>query len=1614
MKQFKKLTALLLTAALVLSLFPAAVFAVEGEEALPAPEAPNYGLINKYHEGTTAVTDAYLRGESLELNGVSVGGPIRDLPSKYDSRDYGYVTSVKNQNPYGSCWAHAAVASIESYMIKHGIPVGTGAAATTALNLSETQHCWFNYTYAYDAEGMLTGDKSTPQDTCLDQGGNGEMSAYTLQRWAGAAPESPAALAYSNASTVNSSGLDSQYAYQYNISHVQNSEWIPGTNIDAVKQAIMDYGAGNISYYETGYAYSYICTIDNSSQDSYSHKWANHAITLIGWDDTVAVSKFQPNKPSRPGAWICKNSWGSGQFDNGYCYISYEDTSVLEGYIYFYDAEPIDNYQHNYQYDGTCNVVCYGKGWNNSLDYYEGFANDTKVANVFTAKGNELLRAVAFCNWDEAMSYTVEIYKNPSIGNPSSGELVSSQDGFLTFSGYYTIPLDTPVRLAAGESFSVVVTQNVPVADDNGRYIHTPYDASFSNSSVISWASFIHANHGNTSYYKEPNGAWTDCPENGDYRIKAFTDDILFNLTAVSNNEAWGTVAVEGAKIIASPAEGYYAASCDVISGEASCTININTILVSASEDCTVRVNFAPKPSYTVSFLASGTWVGSQTAQIYDEITLPETVSIDPEGWSFTGWTTQQLEQTTEVPEFYAPGASYMVTADAILYALFTQVEEGTGGKEYVLVDSVPADWTGNYVISYGTDSGLYLMKGVSVSSNGADIENSANAVALSASGMQLNGTKLTNAADSYVFTLAASGNYYTICSVSTNVYVGETTGNYLGGYNSYSAGYCDWSIGTHTNASSATCVNGGSYPYLSFNPSSGYFWTQGVNGVSNGYVYNIRWWKETNGDTVYYWTDPVAGEHEHLLNWLEPKDPTCTEDGNIACYRCSICGKYFSDEAGENELDPASVLLPALGHVPGEPVIENETAPTCGADGGYDTVVRCTVCQAVLSSQHTALPATGDHAFSAWASNNDGTHSRACAVCGRSETEDCTLEEQVIPPTPTEEGFTTHSCSVCGYSYTDSIVPALGYDYTVHFSVPEGVDCPADMVSNTNSGIELPGLAAPEGYIFLGWVTEQLVNAPEQPAEILRGHYTAAADVTLFALFVFYEGGEHSFELLRAAPEDWTGRYVVSYGAEAAYVMKGLAAGLSYEDRKNGGAVPLADTGMARSGDKLTKVSDEYIFAAEPHGEALAFRSVSESSYLAAKRVQSWALKSAADYEEDCAWTPAAAASGVVTLTNSVADANRSVLSFYKSSNNAIYYFRVYSSANQIRLWKEHITGTPYYTTVLTPAEHEHTPGEPVIENETAPTCTQPGGYDTVICCSVCGEELSREHTELPALGHTPGEPVKENEIAPNCTEPGGYDTVSYCAVCGEELEQVHTELEALGHAWDEGVVILEPTETEDGALRYTCTRCGASYEEEIPALGHNCQISHFADVMELYPFETPEHKAIEWAYTAEPQITAGISETAFGVGQAVRRGDAMFYLWVAAGKPNPTLTESPFTDVSDPKAYYYKAVLWAYENGITSGVSKTEFGRKQTVSRRDMLVFLHTQQGKPAPTLSESPYTDVTDPKAYYYKAALWAWENGVEKGTDGRLSGKAKCTRETVVLWLYRVLQGKALAE
>ncbi|MBO4838288.1 MAG: InlB B-repeat-containing protein [Lachnospiraceae bacterium] len=938
MKQsFKKLLALLLAAVMIIGLLPASAFAKEkGEEESRAVETekPATGYIPGEVHGASAVSNAYKNGDMETYYCLTGTVPMRDeLPATYDSRNYGLVTSMKDQNPYGSCWAHAAMASIESYMIKYGIPVGTGAAATTDLNLSETQHCFFHYTYAYDAEGMLTGDKSTPDDTCMDQGGNGEMSAYTLMRWTGAADESSAALQYSRAGAVNNSGLDSEYAYEYNVTHVQNSVWIPGTSVDAVKRAIMEYGAGNISYYEDYDYNSYICTIDTSSQSSYNHKWANHAITVVGWDDTIATNKFSPNRPSSPGAWICKNSWGTGYFDSGYCYISYEDTTMNEGYIYFYDAAPIDNYDHNYQYDGTCNAVCYGKGWSNSTGYYLGFANNTKVANIFTANGCETLEAVAYCNWDEANTCTVEIYKNPDDRNPESGELVSTASASLTFAGYYTIPLDTPVVLAPGDTFSVVINQDVAVADESGIYVHTPYDASFSNSSIVDWCTWTHADHGDTSFYKEPGGAWTDCADRGDFRIKAYTNDVQFSVTAVSSNEAWGTVSVNGSVITASPAEGYYVSGYEVLEGEATATIDQNIIRVAPLSDCTILIIFAPKPTYTVNFVAMGQAAGSQTAQIYDVITLPSGLTA-PEGWIFVGWTSAELpEETAEKPAFYESGAAYTVTGNATLYALYTR-QEGSGAVSYRLVESELADWTGSYVITYGKDSSLYMMKGVSVNSNGVDIENSNNAVSLASSGASLTDKLLSGVADNYVFAMESRYGYYSMQNAATGTYLGVTSNSYLGGYQSYVSGSCDWTPGLGDYVTSMQSAVGGNYPYVGFTSSGHYFWTTRYLMYS---LTPIHFWKEETDVTTYYHTNPAGEVHTHTMEHVDPVDASCEVDGNIEYWHCTGCGKYFSDAAGQNEIALEDTVIPATGHAWGAPAWTwTETADGFAAEASF------------------------------------------------------------------------------------------------------------------------------------------------------------------------------------------------------------------------------------------------------------------------------------------------------------------------------------------------------------------------------------------------------------------------------------------------------------------------------------------------------------------------------------------------------------------------------------------------------------------------------------------------------------------------------------------------------
>ena len=160
-----------------------------------------------------------------------------------------------------------------------------------------------------------------------------------------------------------------------------------------------------------------------------------------------------------------------------------------------------------------------------------------------------------------------------------------------------------------------------------------------------------------------------------------------------------------------------------------------------------------------------------------------------------------------------------------------------------------------------------------------------------------------------------------------------------------------------------------------------------------------------------------------------------------------------------------------------------------------------------------------------------------------------------------------------------------------------------------------------------------------------------------------------------------------------------------------------------------------------------------------------------------------------------------------------------------------------------------------------------------------------------------------------------------------------------------------------------------------------------------------------VYWA--VDRGVTKGTSETQFSPDAGCTRAQAVTFLWRAAGQPEPGRTDSPFEDVKEG-TYYYKAVLWAVEKGVTTGTSATTFRPDATCTRAQIVTFLWRAQDQPEPWNSSNPFSDVKA-EDYFCKAVLWALEKGVTRGTsDTRFSPNATCTRAQIVTFLYRAMQ------
>lgn len=472
------------------------------------------------------------------------------LPSKYNLADEGCITSVKNQNPYGTCWSFCSLASMESAAIKAG-------NATTDIDLSEKHLIWFTFNGKdFSEDKSLFAGKDTFDSLGYSPylfGGSEYMAAATMMRRYGSIDESKAPYEFK----VNGQALNDNLRTESDL-YLKNAYFLPDSvnyeiddygyvksqklhdsntvehSIKSIKEALMNYGAVSTSlytndsmggstandiYWNDKHNSYYFDAKDKNGNDNF--QLYNHGVTIVGWDDSYSKSNFSKTPPA-DGAWIVRNSWGKNWGDNGYFYLSYYDLSIYtpsvflpEDVEYKTDGTTEHEFKNIYQYDGTS----FGAGQIYSKN------NNYKAANFFNARGHESLEAISTASSYPNCTINYHIYTDlKSDTDPTMGTLAASGSKSFENAGFYTIELDETVELNEGEKYAVVV--EIKITDGSNNLTILPCEAE-----LIDYIS-MEVNEGESSYCKA--GKWrkvtnTSTEANcliGNATVKAYTNDI--------------------------------------------------------------------------------------------------------------------------------------------------------------------------------------------------------------------------------------------------------------------------------------------------------------------------------------------------------------------------------------------------------------------------------------------------------------------------------------------------------------------------------------------------------------------------------------------------------------------------------------------------------------------------------------------------------------------------------------------------------------------------------------------------------------------------------------------------------------------------------------------------------------------------------------------------------------------------------------------------------------------------------------------------------------------------------------------------------------------------------
>ena len=338
----------------------------------------------------------------------------RTLPYAYNYKDMDKMTSIKDQGKYGTCWAFAALTSLETTLL----PEHRMTFAADHMSLANS----FNLNQF--------------------EGGEYAMAIAYLTSWQG--PVLEADDPYGDGKTDES--LQS-------VVHVQGAQIIEAKDFETIKKMVYKYGGVQSSIYMSlpyNGNYSKYYNRKNNAYCYIGEKKPNHDIVIVGWDDNYPKENFNADIES-DGAFICQNSWGEDFGDNGVFYISYYDSNIGMHNVVYTQVESADNYDNIYQSD-----LC---GWVGYLGCDREYAT---FANVYKAKDREILKAVGFYAVGVDTEYSVYICPDFKDERSLDGNLIPVASGKLSNAGYYTIELDRIITLNKDQQYAIVVDINTP------------------------------------------------------------------------------------------------------------------------------------------------------------------------------------------------------------------------------------------------------------------------------------------------------------------------------------------------------------------------------------------------------------------------------------------------------------------------------------------------------------------------------------------------------------------------------------------------------------------------------------------------------------------------------------------------------------------------------------------------------------------------------------------------------------------------------------------------------------------------------------------------------------------------------------------------------------------------------------------------------------------------------------------------------------------------------------------------------------------------------------------------------------------------------------------------